>query len=241
MAVLPHTCVTGSVLGLVDLVSVCCDKVKQQVWYATSIPVWQHVNYLSSSVSEIHFACFWDVLTATKQQQPHLLVIWSGVKLTAKYGLAACVMDHSLCYVYGLWINSLSDYFIPVLLCCICWCLIIIRFIHMRRKWFVHWTVAFEWLGFHLWSKVWKFGCWLLFDLNLIVWFSLTVRNWFCDGQHALQLQVHPVIRVNPFARHFQSLVFSHTWSFLLWTAAHRVEFLMFHLFQATIETGVAQ
>ena len=36
--------VVGSVLGLVDPVSVYCDWLRWKVWSATSVSVWQHVN-----------------------------------------------------------------------------------------------------------------------------------------------------------------------------------------------------
>ena len=46
--------IIGSVLGLVSPVSVFCDWVRQKVWSATSVSVWQHENCLSRSVPEIH-------------------------------------------------------------------------------------------------------------------------------------------------------------------------------------------
>ena len=44
----------GSEMGLVVLVSVYCDWVRQQVRSATSISVWQHAQWESRSVRETH-------------------------------------------------------------------------------------------------------------------------------------------------------------------------------------------
>ena len=44
VATLPGDGFIGSVLGLVDPVSVYCDWVRCKVWSAASISVWQHVK-----------------------------------------------------------------------------------------------------------------------------------------------------------------------------------------------------
>ena len=47
--------IIGSVLGLVDPVSVYCDWVRWKVGSTASISMWQHINCLSKSVPEMHY------------------------------------------------------------------------------------------------------------------------------------------------------------------------------------------
>ena len=61
-------CVPGilvSALALVGLVSVYCDWVRQQVWSATSILVWQHVQLLKQTPPWDTLACCWAVKQAS--------------------------------------------------------------------------------------------------------------------------------------------------------------------------------
>ena len=57
--------VIGSVLGLVDPVSVYCDWVRCKVGSATSISVWQHVKLSEQIRPWDTLACCWDVKQAT--------------------------------------------------------------------------------------------------------------------------------------------------------------------------------
>ena len=75
-----HTCVSkigtpvatlpgiiGSVLGLVDPLSVYCDWVRWKVWSATSISVWQHVTLSEQIRPWDTLVCCWDVKQLTNK------------------------------------------------------------------------------------------------------------------------------------------------------------------------------
>ena len=59
---------TGSLLGLVDPLSVYCDCVRWTVWSATSVSVWPHVKLAVQILPLDTLACCWDVKQATNQQ-----------------------------------------------------------------------------------------------------------------------------------------------------------------------------
>ena len=61
-----------SALGLVGLVSVYCDMVREKVWSATSVSVWQHVKSSEQIRPWDTLACYWDV----KQPKNNLSPPW---------------------------------------------------------------------------------------------------------------------------------------------------------------------
>ena len=60
--------VIGSALGLVGRVSAYCDWVRWKVWSATSISVWQHINFSEQIRPWDTLACCWDVKQPTNKQ-----------------------------------------------------------------------------------------------------------------------------------------------------------------------------
>ena len=59
--------IIGSVLGLVDPVSVYCDWERQKVWPATSLSVWQHITLSEQICPWGTQACCWVIKQPTKQ------------------------------------------------------------------------------------------------------------------------------------------------------------------------------
>ena len=88
--------IIGSALGLVGPVSVYCDWVRQKVWSAASISVWQHVKLSVQIRPWDTLACCWDVQQPTNQQTNSLLLCLSVclsvcLSLSLSPSLSACL------------------------------------------------------------------------------------------------------------------------------------------------------
>ena len=81
----------GSVLGLVDPVSVHCDFLRQQIWTATSISVWQHVK-LSKQICLLRYIlCVAQTLSNCETTTTTPQLSWLMSKLWSVYCLEITV------------------------------------------------------------------------------------------------------------------------------------------------------